>query len=578
MYGTNQRHCCSWLFAAAIVVSVQVAPADEPVEVTEAKSRAWEAIDTGAFADSINHAIMIYEGKKAPYKQYTPAQIIHIAENLLAGQNGDGGWPKNKDWTRADNTSKLRGGRSSLDNRSTWSQIGYLARVYQQTKLHRYAEAATRGIGYILDEQRRSGGWRGADVEAITFNDDVMAGVLTCLKEVQEDRNLYAFVDDALLARVSSSYRKGLKCVLDCQIRVGGRLTAWGHPGIRIISRDRGDDYTKGASEGAPQATQVADRFHLIRNLHDALVRLVDRHHVQVIHAAKAAMRKAQSARAPAPITATQEPQQPRKLTRAEQLKQAARARRLQRYERVLARHRQGQSLRAIARELGIHRSTVRHWVHAGSSPERANRPYHSRADVFEQQLRTRWEAGCHNAAQLTRELTASGAKMSYNVVRRRVARWRQTKDDKHVPGRGPAPTPPSIRRPSSTRFAWILMKQDDQLRAEEQLLRAELLARCPPLTDATTLAQEFIRIIRGHHAEDLDPWIALASAQSTPMDLRRFARGLIADHAAVQAALSLPWSNGQVEGQINRLKLVKRQMYGRARFDLLRRRFLYAG
>ena len=225
----NRRGSLLYVLIAATVVSGQAAAAGEPIEVTKAKSSQWRLIDAGAFADSINHAVMKYEGQKAPYKQYAAEQIVHIAENLLAGQNWDGGWPKNKDWIKiysAKELSRLHG-RSTFDNGSTWAQIDYLARVYRQTGLKRYADSAIRGIEYILEQQRESGGWRGADVDAITFNDDVMTGVLRTLKAVAKDRRMYPFVEGTLLERVNTSYAEGLKCVLDTQIKLDGRLTAW---------------------------------------------------------------------------------------------------------------------------------------------------------------------------------------------------------------------------------------------------------------------------------------------------------------------------------------------------------------
>lgn len=103
------------------------------------------------------------------------------------------------------------------------------------------------------------------------------------------------------------------------------------------------------------------------------------------------------------------------------------------------------------------------------------------------------------------------------------------------------------------------------------------LLEECVELRTADTLAREFAEIIRQRRIEDLDPWIELATGSDAPADLRHFARGLTADLAAVRASLTQSWSNGQVEGQVNRLKLVKRQMYGRASFELLRARFLHA-
>jgi len=219
---------------AIVIVFAPGGVAAEPAEVTSARAKQWNPISIGAFADSISHVMMGYEGKKAPYEQYAPKQIVHIAENLLAWQNPDGGWPKNKDWTKILAQNELArlphvtGAASSLDNRNTWSQIDYLARVHQQTRLKRYADAAVKGIEYILREQRRTGGWRGADVDAITFNDDIMVEVLKVLRTIVEDSDLYSFVGTPLHSRVKRSYEKSLEYVLKCQIKVGDRLTAWG--------------------------------------------------------------------------------------------------------------------------------------------------------------------------------------------------------------------------------------------------------------------------------------------------------------------------------------------------------------
>lgn len=378
----------------------------------------------------------------------------------------------------------------------------------------------------------------------------------TILCDLQQHRPI-----DLLPERSSQSFRSWLET----------------HRGVKIVSRDRGDDYTKGATEGAPQAIQVADRFHLLHNLHAALVRAADRHHAQVATAAKATAASVQPEADEPRKAAGMEPSlAPVMQTRAEQIKHSNRARRMQRYERVVELHHQGMSLRAIARQMGMHRGTVRRLVRADGFPERATRRYHRRTDPLADELRRRWEAGCHNAARLARELQSSGTDVSYHMIRRRVAGWRQGAE----PATGPKPAPPpiTIRRPSSTRVAWVLAKHEAELQPQEQMFREELSRCCPELGDAATLAQAFVQLVRHRHADDLDPWIALASATTAPPDLRRFAQGLTTDYAAVRAALVLPWSNGQVEGQINRLKLIKRQMYGRANFDLLRSRFLYAG
>jgi len=234
--------------------------------------------------------------------------------------------------------------------------------------------------------------------------------------------------------------------------------------------------------------------------------------------------------------------------------------------------------LRAITRELGISRRTVRRFIDAGRFPERATPPRRSQVDPYVAYLRRRWEEGCHSAAQLTREIQDRGFTASYNTVRRCVAGWRDPKEAGHTRGPRPAVPPSKIKRPSSTRVAWVLLKEPADLEPEEVTLREALFASCDELKTASDLAHEFVAMVAQRRVEDLDAWISLAGEASVPGDLRGFAVGLTKDIAAVRAALTLPWSNGQVEGQINRLKLVKRQMYGRAKFDLLRLRFLYAG
>lgn len=201
------------------------------------KTNKPEAVDLTPFSDGINHALMVYKDKKAPYERYSPEEIDKISENLLLWQNKDGGWPKNIDWLkkysgiekeeilqRDKNDSKSR---STFDNRNIYSQIEYLVKVYHQTGSEIYAESALRGINYILENQNISGGWRGADIDAITFNDDVMTGILQLLNRILKNRNIYPFIDDSTFLKIHLAFEKGIDCILRCQITVDGRLTAW---------------------------------------------------------------------------------------------------------------------------------------------------------------------------------------------------------------------------------------------------------------------------------------------------------------------------------------------------------------
>jgi transposase len=126
--------------------------------------------------------------------------------------------------------------------------------------------------------------------------------------------------------------------------------------------------------------------------------------------------------------------------------------------------------------------------------------------------------------------------------------------------------------------LAWLMLKERKDLNPEDRALMRTLFRRCPDLKLAARLGREFTEMIRHQRPDDLDAWIDRSQRVDVPKSFRAFAVGLKTDYSAVRAALTLSWSNGQVEGQVNRLKLIKRQMYGRANFDLLRLRVLYTG
>jgi hypothetical protein len=199
-------------------------------------------------------------------------------------------------------------------------------------------------------------------------------------------------------------------------------LAAWlkDHPEVEIISRDRGDDYIKGASLGAPQAVQVADRWHLLRNLSDTVRGVVDRLAGQIRPVVETVSRATPVAAPPAPATAGVRgnepvPPEPPKPTRYRRLQQERRQRRLDRYRHVRELHQQGASFRAIGRRLGINRETARRLAQAESFPERAPRPVRRRTDAVVEYLRRRWDEECHNAARLFQELKAGGFAGSYH-------------------------------------------------------------------------------------------------------------------------------------------------------------------
>lgn len=225
---------------------------------------------------------------------------------------------------------------------------------------------------------------------------------------------------------------------------------------------------------------------------------------------------------------------------------------------------------------MGLDRETVARFVHADAFPERAARPYLTFVDAFAEYLGGRWRAGCPNAAQLARELAIRGFTGSYGAVIRYVARWRGTESGSSADTQPVASE--TMRAPSARRVAILLLRGDDQLAPEERASVDALARQDPKLTAAARLAQEFGELIRQQHPDELDGWVRRAVAPGVPHELHTFATGLRSDYSPVKASLSSPSSNGQVEGQVNRVKLIKRQMYGRAKFDLLRQRVLYCG
>jgi transposase len=355
--------------------------------------------------------------------------------------------------------------------------------------------------------------------------------------------------------------------------RSSAAFAAWlrSHPEVEIVSRDRGDYYIKGADIGAPQAIQVADRWHLLHNLQEALVRLVERFRKPLKEAASRIGHEPELGK-PEPANAEDSASAaPEKQSKTEREQQERRNRRLDRYQQVMELHQQHVSQREIARRLGLHRRTVRMWLRAGCYPERAGRRCRRGVDGWTDYLEERWQAGCRNAATLTAELRSRGFNGSYDMVRRCVGKWRKHDEIKNRTVLQSASSPSHSPRS----MAWLLFKPPDEREPEQQRLVQMFCEACPDVDQAVRLVRQFRRLVTQRLAEELNGWLVSAAAADAPVELQRFAAGLKTDFAAVKAALSLPWSNGQTEGQVNRLKGIKRQMYGRANFDLLRKRVL---
>jgi len=332
------------------------------------------------------------------------------------------------------------------------------------------------------------------------------------------------------------------------------------HAPPEVISRDRAGAYAEAARLGAPNAVQVADRFHLLRNLREALEHLLARHGPVIEEAF----------RRHTPAAVTHPPPSPPNpvLTRSQQLSRERRQRRFERYQQVIELYQRGTSGRAIASQLGLNRKTVRYWLRAGQFPERHVTPRHSSVDRWLSYLEQRWAEGCHNRSQLWRELRVQGADFAAITLRRWFRVRLGVRGHPHHGSLSPPRKCPSPRQTSA-----LLLELVHNPSPSQQSFAQTLCALSPEIATTVELAKQFHRMMR---ERDPSPWsLWQKAARKSP--LHHFVVQLQRDEAAVRAALTLPWSTGPVEGHINRLKLIKRQMYGRAKLDLLRIRVLHA-
>ncbi|MFB2121268.1 pectate lyase [Parapedobacter sp. 2B3] len=186
------------------------------------------------FSDGISHWNYMSDMAGAGYDRFSPDESIYIADNLVLYQNQDGGWPKNIDWLAKLDPKEVIGAlpqerhkRSTLDNRNTYSQVAYLAHLYTETGVDKFRESADRGIDYILAAQNRSGGWRGWDVDAITYNDDVMIGTMQLLRDIVDDKPDYYWVSEKKREQIKKALDRAIDVTLRAQIVVNGKKTGW---------------------------------------------------------------------------------------------------------------------------------------------------------------------------------------------------------------------------------------------------------------------------------------------------------------------------------------------------------------
>jgi transposase len=351
--------------------------------------------------------------------------------------------------------------------------------------------------------------------------------------------------------------------------REAGTVAAWlrTHRGTEIITRDRATAYAQAAREAAPDAVQVADRWHLLKNLRDALER--------VLHRRTSAIRallsgpKADSSGRPAHEEARGQP--------GPGLATEGRRRRQDRFEQVRRLHQDGHSLRGIASTLRLHYRTVERYVRSDTCPDwYPGRQRPSSRDRFKEYIRRRLSEGRRNRRLIRDELAAMGCRAGRSAVGDYIRRLEAEMDVAPGPVQLPASDALS-KAPSARRLAFACVIRAEDRSEEDRRHLAALCSSDHAIREAIELAEAFAALIRDRTPVGLSAWLSRAESCSVA-GMRTFARGLRQDEAAVRAAMTLEWSNGPVEGRVNRLKTIKRTMFGRARFDLLRARVLLAG
>jgi transposase len=363
--------------------------------------------------------------------------------------------------------------------------------------------------------------------------------------------------------------------------RDAASFEAWltAHPGAGIICRDRAGNYAEGARAGAPGAIQVADRWHLWHNLAEYAEKTVARHRGCL----KDQPGGGEAGSTGAPGIADRQEQEPpgqelpgqaagAQVPPDGSLDACGRERRLvsrtrERYAEIRGRLDAGESLSAISRVTGLDRKTVQRFARAGSAEELLGKATsrESKLDKFTPYLHQRWNQGVTDAAALHAELQQRGWAGSEQTVRRYVRPFRQA-----LAAPGPAPAVPKTRQ--ITR--WLLTRPD-HLQPDEQAQLDAIRARCPHIDALATHVTAFAEMMTARTgSRDLERWLAAVEADDRS-GLRSLAIGIRHDQQAVTNGLTLHWNSGKVEGTVNKIKMIKRQMYGRAGFDLLRKRVI---
>jgi transposase len=308
------------------------------------------------------------------------------------------------------------------------------------------------------------------------------------------------------------------------------------HPSVRVVSRDGSTEYASAIRKGAPQAQQVSDRWHLLKNL--------------------AACVSVQMTKTLAQLRHAREPR-PAQTQAIQQVQQARHAERMARYEQIMALQKQGMKSGEIAKALSMSQRTLQRWMATGTTPySRRKSPRHRLIDPYKSYLLKRWQQGCQSGAQLARELRAKGYTGSDHGIYRYLETLKAVapapSGSKRASKRASAHLPTALLTLSPLQATWLFFRLEADRKPEEQEILRQVRQASPHLEATYQLVEAFLHMVRERTADQLDSWFK--NVQDSHLQaFHLFVTGVQKDKEAVLAGLTLPWSTGPLEGQINR-------------------------
>ena len=357
-------------------------------------------------------------------------------------------------------------------------------------------------------------------------------------------------------------------------------LAAWleAHPGIEVISRDRSKTYKSAIEQAAPEAVQVADRFHLVKNLSEYLEQALSHYSAEL----KAAEQDQQDRWVAAlPEETVVAIPQPTATKTVQQSGLELHQRRVQQQQTMRELRAQGWPHKAIAQEVGVSLRTVERYLSAPDFPEtpvRLSTFGKGILEPYKQQLLVWWNDGIREPSALTQLLRTKGYEGSNRTVQRYIKGLRHAQGLPPVRVKVAHPLPkvidPQVPPLTSKQAAYLITRKPENREPDEAELLEIVVQQHPDLALLVQLADTFLKLLREQQADGLDEWLTTTLASSFK-PLKTFAKGILDDYATVKASMMTTVSNGPVEGLNNKLKMLKRQMFGRAGLDLLAKRFV---